>query len=413
MLKYAIFPNGNMHIGNLYEALLNYIVANQNSDSFLFSIEDLDKNKIIEGSDAQFIDILKKFSIDTEQKIYQSEKLKTYQQFAKKMVQNGSAFLCFCKKEGSCECLNLTQEDMQNRVQDNQEFAIKVNKPSQNIEFSDTIKNSISFTPEQIGNFTIVNSNKIPTQELADAVDSMSTNITTIITCEDKQLNSAKILHIQNLLGYTQQITYAHTAGFSEEDKNAFTIKSLFEQGFLPDAIINYILSINYPTPKELFYLPDAINWYDISKISNTKLHFSIEDLKKINKKHLVNMDSKKLSSIFGFADNDIGELLKLYLDNVSTINELEDIFKSIFGKKDCTNKDANNVKMLSDIILKAPMINNYDQFEEYLIENSSLSKEQLTKPLKYLLTGRFDGPELEVIFPLIKSYILEVARCH
>jgi glutamyl-tRNA synthetase len=124
-------------------------------------------------------------------------------------------------------------------------------------------------------------------------------------------------------------------------------------------------------------------------------------------------MDSKKLSSIFGFADNDIGELLKLYLDNVSTINELEDIFKSIFGKKDCTNKDANNVKMLSEIILKAPMINNYDQFEEYLIENSSLSKEQLTKPLKYLLTGRFDGPELEVIFPLIKSYILEVARCH
>jgi glutamyl-tRNA synthetase len=80
-----------------------------------------------------------------------------------------------------------------------------------------------------------------------------------------------------------------------------------------------------------------------------------------------------------------------------------------IFKPKNFNNSWAKEMKLLSDIIFNAPAFEKFDEFENYLSNLSGLSGEKLYKPLKLLLTNSEESPELSLIYPLIKSYILEV----
>jgi glutamyl-tRNA synthetase len=156
--------------------------------------------------------------------------------------------------------------------------------------------------------------------------------------------------------------------------------------------------------------MPEALEWFDLTKLSKSPVKFDVDKLRFINRKHLEMMDDKRLSSLFGFADENIGKLAKVYLEEASTINELEEKIRAIFKPKDFSGEWGEQMKQMSDVIFDAPMINSYDAFESYIMEKTGLSGENFLKPLRYLLTGAEDGPELSDIYPYIKSYILEVA---
>jgi glutamyl-tRNA synthetase len=407
MLRYALSPIRDLQIDNLYIALLNYIVAKQQNNTFILYIKDFDIHQESQAGD--IIEILKKFAIQADHTIYQSQNLKTYQLFAKRLVQNNKAYICFCNKEKCTnQCSDLSKQEVQNRIDNNEPYSIYIKKPNQLISINDNIKGKISAKPNEIDSFKIINQELKPTNTFASAIDDMSTNITTLIKNENELLDTFKELYIQNMLGYNQDINYYHMPSILDKKNNQSSIIWLFKEGFLPDAIINYLISLNYNLQKEILYLPDIIKWLDIKKIVKYD-KYNYEKLKEYNKKHLLAMDSKKLSSIVGFVDEKIGELLKLYLkEDISTLNDLETKFRAIFSKKECNNIQ----KELSKIIMKSPMIDDYNKFINYLLKNSTFSKDIITKELKGLITSSNDTVSLAKIYPLIKSYILEVARC-
>jgi glutamyl-tRNA synthetase len=121
-------------------------------------------------------------------------------------------------------------------------------------------------------------------------------------------------------------------------------------------------------------------------------------------------MDDKQLSTLFGFADADIGKLAKLYLEEASTIVELESKIKPIFTAKNFDCKWAKEMRIMEQIIQDAPMIKSFEDFKSYIEKESGFRDENLSKPLRLLLTGAETGPKLSDIYPLIKSYLLEVA---
>ncbi len=400
MLKFTLLVNRELEIKDLYLALVNYILSKQKEEELIIRVNDinLDDTKYEQIS----LDILKKFSIDTTHLYYQSKNLKIYQQFAQRLFQEQKAYLCFCQNKRDCNCLNLTQEDIQTYVQNNKKYSIYLKAPKDKIEFVDILKNRVTFNPNEIGDIKILDFDKNPTYNFAEAIDNMNQFITTVVNEETKLINSVKQAYILKLLNYNYNINYIHLPQLLNGN---ITILELFKDGFLPDAIINYLFKFSFN--KEVFYLPELIEKFDIFKIE--QICFDKEELKRLNQKHLKSMDSKKLSSIFGFADSDIGEFLKLFLDEVYTFNQLEPIFKSTFSKKVC-NSEA---KELSDIILKSPMIDNYDEFVEYLIKNSNFSKDKVVKYLKFLLIGNLEyNIEVSKLYKYLKSYILEVARC-
>ena len=392
MLRYAPSPIGEMHLDNLQIAIVNYLVAQQKNDKFLIRIEDIGVEKMIEGKDTEIMMILEKFALKHDGVFHQSEHLNLYQTLALRLLKEKKAFLCQCKDENascSSSCEGLLEEEHTQLKESGNPFVIRVKKD------------------EAINDFVILTKDGKPSYNFACASDDMMSDINLILRDEKYLSETAKQNHIKKLLGYEKESEYVHLTTIKETP----SVKSLFEQGFLPDAILNYlILTLNPKAPKEIFTLPQAIKWFELERCPTTLTYFDMEKLRYINGEHLKLIDDKLLSTLFGFADANIGKLAKVYLKECSTINELEEKIRPIFKPKEFSGEFAEQMKMLSDLIFEAPILESFEEFESYLIAQSGLRGDELSKPLQKLLTGTAHGAPLSEIYPYIKSYILEVA---
>jgi glutamyl-tRNA synthetase len=415
MLRFAPSPTGDMHIGDLRVAIINYLVSQQKSEQFIIRIEDRNKEQNIEGKDTEIMQILEKFALKHESVFHQSEHLHMHQTLAIKLLEEKKAFICTCpSKNTECkdDCSNKNIEKLSKLKESNTPFVIRIKQPLSNIIYRDAIQGELITHPNEIGSFIILNENSVPTYNFACACDDMLSGVNLIIREEKYLLDTPKQIYIKKQLGYEEETSYAHLASIlNANDDDTFLVKWFFKEGYTPDAIINYLLIMgNSKIPQEIFTLPQAIKWFNIENISKDKTKFDLEKLRFINAQHIKMMDNKQLSTLFDFADEDIGKLAKLYLQEVSTVKELKEKIESIFSPKDFSGKWGTEMRTIESIIQNAPMINSYDEFKAYIEKKSGLNGEKLMKPLTRLLTGNENSPELSGIYPLIKSYILEVA---
>lgn len=166
-----------------------------------------------------------------------------------------------------------------------------------------------------------------------------------------------------------------------------------------------------FKAPKNIFSIEDTIKWFDIENISNSPTHFDMEVLKTINKEHLKNMDSKELSRYVGFADEEIGELAKIYLTEASTTKELRSKIEPVFSQKNIPDDIKEEVDLVVKTIKTAPYFDEYSDFKEYILKEVDLKDENFDIYLKILLTGTKETPEIEKIYKHLKNYIGEIIK--
>ncbi|MCF6244446.1 MAG: glutamate--tRNA ligase family protein [Sulfurovum sp.] len=416
MLRFAISPTRDMHIGNLRVAILNFLVAQQRNVGFIIRMDDTEKAKNIEGKDTEIMQILEKFALNHESVFHQSEHFHMHQTLAIKLLEQDKAFVCTCMDNTSHDapysgkCYDVDKSEHAKLKSSGTPFVIRIKQPTENVVFDDLIQGTIRTTPSEVDSFVILKEDGTPTQTFASACDDMLSGITTLICESDHLLDTAREIHTKSLLGFDAQIEYAHIPVMPKVNDDT-SLKGLFSQGFIPDAIINYLLLLgNTDVPSEVFTLPEAIEWFDIKDISKTSLDFDSEKLRFINRQHLLQMEDKALSTLFGFADADIGKLAKLYLEEVSTGKELDLKIKAIFSPKDFSGHWGEQMRTLENVIQNAPMFSKFNDFISYIMLKSELKDGNLFIPLRLLLTGAEHGPELSDIYPLIKSYLLEIA---
>ncbi|MDN5109764.1 glutamate--tRNA ligase [Aliarcobacter butzleri] len=433
MLRFAPSPTGDMHIGNLRVAVFNYIVSKQLKEDLIIRIEDTDKERNIEGKDKEILEILNLFSIDYKTVFYQSDNLKYHQKMALQLMTQKKAFACFCSDEkleelreesikkgipfrydGFCE--NLSDEAVLNV---NAPFTVRLKKPDHNIKFTDLLKGDFDYAPFDIDSFIILRQDKTPTYNYACSVDDMLMDISIVIRGEDHVSNTPKQIHIRDSLGYTKEIKYVHlpiilnaqTGKKMSKRDDASSVKWLIEQGFLPSAIANYLVLMGNKTPSEIFTLEEAIEWFKIENISKSSAKFDIDKLRFINRKHIENLDDMRLSKILGFADSDIGKLGKLFLEEASTIKEIKEKIEPIFASKTTLEGFENEFKAIKECLQKASYFDNYEDLKNYIVNETSLKGKNLFKPLRYILTGVENGPNLSDIYPLIKNYLGDIIK--
>ena len=432
MLRFAPSPTGDMHIGDLRVALFNYIVSQQQKEDFIVRIEDIDKAKNIEGKDQEILDILGLFNINYSQVIYQSEHVRFHSAMALQLIHEKKAFSCFCSpawiqkkreeaKKANKEycyddaCRNLPAELV---IDNTNPFTIRIARPEQAITIHDKIKGALTFDVNEVDSFIIMNQDKTPTYDFACAVDDMLSDISLIIREENHLKSTPKQEHVRASLSYDKKIEYAHIPllqnakgeKISHNDLEA-TVKYLLEEGYLPEAISNYLILTGNNTPKEIFTLEEATEWFDLSQISHTAVSFDLNVLKKINREHLKNLDAKELSRYVGFADAEIGALARIYLDEVSTTKELKEKINPIFAPREIPSALSADIETIKCIVKEAPYFEEYEAFKEHIVEASQLTDERFTQLLRLLLTNAQEGPELQEIYKYLKNYIGELIK--
>lgn len=423
MLRFAPSPTGDMHIRNLRVALFNYICSIQREEPLLIRIEDTDQKCNIPDKEKEIFEILSLFEITYQEQQLQSNHLKFHRAMALQLLHDKKAFNCFCspdtldakreaanenkipyRYDGICETLSSDQ------VIDNPlPFTIRLKKPLQSITVNDIIKGDSTFAPDDIDSFIIMSTDKYPTYNFACAVDDMLADVSLIIRDEEHLSNTPKQIAIHEALGYTKKIEYAHVPSIVGDD--TISVKWLLEEGYLPEAISNYLIVMGNTTPVEIFSLKEAIKWFDLKTLSKEPTLFDIEKLKFINREHLKGLDPKELSRYVGFADEEIGNLAKLFLEEISTLKELRIKIGAFFAPKDISDEYKEKVAILRALTQQAPHFDDYHSYKEYLIEKSGFAEQTLIKPLRLLLGGLDDGPEMADIYMYLKNYLKEVVK--
>ncbi len=421
MLRFASSPIGDMHINDLRIALLNYIVSKQKNEDFIVRIEDIDKEKTVAGKDQETLDILGLFGIEYSHVVHQSQNIRFHSAMALQLLHEKKAFSCFCsdewlqKKRDEAQkaqkeycyddaCRNLPAELV---IDNTAPFTVRIVRPDAPVIVKDLLKGEISFDPDTVDSFVIMNHDKTPTYDFACAVDDMLSDISMII-CHEKYLNNTpKQVHVRNQLQYNKEIEYVHLQGI----ENEVSVKQLLEEGYLPEAISNYLISMGGNPPKEIFTLTEAIEWFDLDKFVNRPVSFDQDRLKQINKEHLKNLDATELSRYVGFADPEIGELTRIYLEEVGTTKELKEKIASIFTKRDTAHGLAQEMQSMEKAIKNAPYFEEYHDFKSYIMDKTGLKGENFVKLLRMLLTNAEHGPDIEKIYKYLKNYLKEIIK--
>jgi len=241
-------------------------------------------------------------------------------------------------------------------------------------------------------------------------------DISLIIRGEDHVSNTPKQIHVRKELGYDKEIQYAHLPIIlnaqgkkMSKRESASSVKWLLEEGFLPEAIANYLILLGNKTPKEIFTLDEAIQWFDIGSISKAPAKFDLDKLRFINRAHLERLSSKELAQRLGIHES-LGALAKLYLEEASTLKELKAKLDAIFGQRDF-GEFEEEAKILKEQILAMELPQDFESFKKELMEKSGLKGKRFFKPLRLLLTGAPHGPEISQLYPLLKDHIKGIVQ--
>jgi len=422
MLRFAPSPTHDMDLRDLRIALLNYVVSQQKGEDFIVRFNDLDKDKVVEEKDKDFLGILDLFNVRYTQVIHQSENFRFHSAMALQLLHEKKAFSCFCSDEWLTKkmdeaksakisykyddaCASLPAE----LVIDNlNPFSVRIHKSNHDVIVKDLIQGDVAFSVDEQESFVIMNRDKTPTEIFATAVDDMLNDISYVIQDEEFIEDVPKQEYVRKSLQYDKKIEYAHVPPIL--DANVSVIK-LLEEGFLPEAILNYLVSSLNEDFSETFSIEDLIKRFSFKNSSLSPVSFDKKQLAKINQKYLMQLDPKELSRYLGFADEEIGLLAKVFIANVHTMKELRAKVEPIFEKKtfaDEISKEANEV-ILS--IKNAPYFDSYEDFKTFLLNNNSIDESLLEEILQITFTGSKQVVNLSEVYKYLKNYLGEIIK--
>ena len=289
VLRVAPSPTGNVHIGTIYQALINKIAAKRSGGVFYARIEDTDQKREIEGGIKQIIDALNDFDVSPDEGMVseeewngnygpykQSLRKEIYQSYAKFLLEQGKAYPCFCSQEELNEIRakqeaakirpgyygawakyrNLSVQDAIDKIKNGEPYIIRFKsqgREDKKIKHKDVIKGNIEF-PENDQDIVIIKADGLPTYHFAHAIDDHLMG-TTHVTRGDEWLSSVP-LHLQLFyeLGFRAP-KYAHTPTLLKNDngnkrkiskrKDPEAAASYYiEEGIPADAVKEYLLNI-------------------------------------------------------------------------------------------------------------------------------------------------------------------------
>ncbi len=363
--RIAPSPTGqDLHIGNAYTALINYVVATKSGGQFIVRIEDTDRTRLVEGSESRILSSLDWLGIPHHEgpdvggpfaPYRQSERLPEYKKYADELIGKGHAYYCFCtpqrleamRKSQEAEhkppmydgfCKTLNTDESKKRAASGEKHVIRMNVPDEgNTSFTDLIRGEITFENKLIDDQVLLKSDGFPTYHLGVVVDDHVMGITHIIRGEEWIPSTPKHILLYNFFGWDIP-AIAHVSVLRNPDKsklskrkNPVWVSDYKSKGFLPEAIKNYLASMawSYPGGRDIFTIPEMTGVFEISQLQTTAPVFNVEKLRWMNGEYIRNLaDEDLMARLYSFDtriphdEGKMREILPLVKERMKTLAE-------------------------------------------------------------------------------------------
>ena len=325
--RFAPSPTGRMHVGNLRTALYAYLIAKHAGGDFILRIEDTDQERYMEGA----VDIIYKTLAEAGLAhdegpdkdggvgpYVQSERQAAgiYLEYAKKLIEKGEAYYCFCDKERleslktevagkeivmyDKHCLSLSKEEVEAKLAAGVPYVIRQNNPTTGTTtFHDEIYGSITVPNAELDDMILIKSDGYPTYNFANVVDDHLMGITHVVRGNEYLSSSPKYNRLYEAFGW-EVPAYIHCPLITDEEHKKLSkrcghssFEDLVEQGFLPEAIVNFVALLGWSPEedREIYSLEELVEAFDYRHISKAPSVFDYTKLKWMNGEYIKAMD--------------------------------------------------------------------------------------------------------------------------
>ncbi len=392
--RYAPSPTGFMHVGNLRTALYEYLIAKSQGGKFVLRIEDTDRERYVDGAVDVIYNTLKIAGLKHDEgpdiggdygPYVQSERKNMYLPYAQQLIKEGKAYRCFCSKErleklqedtvgGGYDrhCRDLPQEEIDRLLKEGVPYVIRQKMPLEgSTTFKDAVFGEITVENSELQDQILIKTDGYPTYNFANVIDDHTMGITHVVRGSEYLSSTPKYNLLYQAFGW-EIPTYVHLPlimGKNEDGSvsklskrhGATGFEDLIKEGYLPQAIINYIALLGW-CPKdnrEIFTLKELEQAFSIDGISKSPAVFDYDKLSWFNGEYIRAMSSEEFTSaampyyrqVFGDKEmpwEKFAEILQKRVVKLTEIPAMLDFFaelpeydKELFvNKKSKTNLD-------------------------------------------------------------------------
>ncbi len=458
--RFAPSPTGRMHVGNLRTALYEYLIAKHEGGTFILRIEDTDQERLVEGAvDIIYRTILGTGLIHDEGPdkdggygpYVQSERMASgiYLEYAKKLIEKGAAYYCFCTKErlatlktavgGQSEedeeevkeitkydkhCLHLSKEEIEANLAAGIPYVIRQNNPSEgSTTFHDAIFGEITVDNEELDDMILIKSDGYPTYNFANVVDDHMMKITHVVRGNEYLSSTPKYTRLYQDFGWEEPV-YVHLPLITNEEHKKLSKRSghssyedLIEQGFVSEAIINFVALLGWSSSNntEIMSLEELIKEFDYTHINKAPAVFDIVKLRWMNGEYLKNMEFDKFYELAlpyikaavkkPLDYKKIAALVKTRIETLVDIKEIIDFFEELpeydiemYTHKKMKTDAQSSLSVLQELLPRFEELKEYTETEIEAVIMSYIAEKGIKNgqglwPVRTAVSGKQSTP--------------------
>ncbi len=341
--RFAPSPTGRMHVGNLRTALYAYLLTKHEGGDFILRIEDTDQERYVEGAVDIIYRTLQKTGLIHDEgpdrdggfgPYVQSERQAKgiYLEYAKKLIDKGEAYYCFCDKERleglrhtvagkeisvyDKHCLHLSKEEVEEKLASGIPYVIRQNNPTEGTTtFEDEIYGNITVDNAELDDMILIKSDGYPTYNFANVVDDHLMGITHVVRGNEYLSSSPKYNRLYEAFGWEVPV-YVHCPLITDEEHQKLSKRSghssfedLIEQGFLTEAVVNFVALLGWSPAdnQEIMTLDELVEKFDYRHMNKSPAVFDYTKLKWMNGEYIKKMD---FDVFYGMAEPYIREVV-------------------------------------------------------------------------------------------------------
>jgi glutamyl-tRNA synthetase len=436
-----------MHVGNLRTALYAYLIAKHDGGDFILRIEDTDQERYVEEA----IDIIYRTMEMTGLKhdegpdvggeagpYVQSERCRSgiYLDYAKKLIEKGEAYYCFCTKERleglkknidgkevsmyDKHCLHLSPEEIQKKLDAGEPYVIRQNIPEEGTTtFHDEIYGDITVPNSELDDMILIKTDGFPTYNFANVVDDHLMGITHVVRGNEYLSSSPKYTRLYEAFGWEEPV-YVHCPLITDEEHHKLSKRSghssfedLIEAGFVKEAVVNYVALLGWSPEgeQEIYSLDELTKIFDYHHINKAPAVFDMKKLRWMNGEYIKKMDD---ASYYELALPYVEKVVKKNLDKkaiadlmktrievfpdivpaIDFFEELPDYDPAMYIHKKMKTNTENSLSVLRDMLM---ILEGLDDFGveslqaavSAYIQEKALKNGQVLWPLRTAVTGK------------------------
>ncbi|HRK02167.1 MAG TPA: glutamate--tRNA ligase [Oligoflexia bacterium] len=464
-VRFAPSPTGYLHVGGARTVLFNWLYAKHTKGKFILRIEDTDQVRSTREAEEMQIEDIKVLGLTYDEgpdvggphaPYRQSERLAIYGKYAKELMDTERAYHCFCseelltqKREAAMKlglvpqydgtCRKIPKDEAAKRLANGEKATVRFKAPVRTYKLNDAVRGEVVFPENMVGDFVLLRNDGMPVYNFCCVIDDHLMKITHVLRAEEHLSNTVRQMMLYETFGWPLPIM-AHCSLILGHDRQklskrhgATSVHQYVEEGFLPNALKNFLLLLGWSSPenKEILTEAEMIEQFSLERLNKAPSVFDPVKLRWMNGEYIRHGNLKEMvERAFPYLEkaglpvkNVSQDWLEKAFDTIrghlETVADAPKFMRFYFDETFELENEANAVKAEATFAAVAGALkeglaehvsaagdamsaDDFTKLQDRVKTASGAKGKGLFMPMRVCLTGQVHGPELKLVVPLL-----------